>query len=75
MSVIVNRRAEEDEYSGLVSISIAKCQQQQQNHLLEALYYHRAGRFFMTSQTNVATTNAPAYLVCNSFWHEFIDRK
>jgi hypothetical protein len=56
-------RGEEDEYSGLVSISIAKCHQQQQNTLLEALYYHRAGKFFLNSQKQMAVTGTPTFQV------------
>eukprot|EP01122_Echinamoeba_exundans_P017801 TRINITY_DN9758_c0_g1_i1.p1 TRINITY_DN9758_c0_g1~~TRINITY_DN9758_c0_g1_i1.p1 ORF type:complete len:316 (-),score=82.60 TRINITY_DN9758_c0_g1_i1:12-959(-) len=65
------RRGEEDEYSGLVSISIAKCHQQQQNTLLEALYYHRAGKFFLNSQKQMAVTGTSTFQELTELAMEF----
>lgn len=55
------RRNEEDEYSALVAVSLAKCQKQQNNPLMEALYYHRAGRFFLHFQKQISATYSPTY--------------
>lgn len=57
----VLRRSEEEEYSGLVNVAIAKCHQQQSNTLMEALYYHRAAKFFADFQTGLKMTNSPTY--------------
>jgi tetratricopeptide (TPR) repeat protein len=55
------RRGEEDEYSALVAVSLAKCHKQQNNSLMEALYYHRAGRFFLHFQKQISVSQAPTY--------------
>lgn len=64
------RRADEDEYAALVAVSLAKCHKQQNNSLMEALYYHRAGRFFLHFQKQISVTHSPTYQESSEMGHE-----
>ncbi|XP_049849133.1 40-kDa huntingtin-associated protein-like [Schistocerca gregaria] len=54
----------EYEYSGLVTVALAKCEAQEKNSVMEASYYCRAARFFFRHQRQLDDVKSPSYSEC-----------